>query len=175
MEPEKFCWCLPPQSTMAGSPSVRPSVFKDDVHFSEKSHADKVDVLGVNSAEQKRILRKLDWWALQDCLCCILNRCCRHLLPFVTLLYLLSFLWADKIFQFWMRLLMWFYPYPRDRSNIGNAKVAGMAKDLKLIGLKYNIAAAVFFVSIRPIPEWWIWGVWLFTLQIPYGLAEVPS
>ena len=48
---------------------------------------------------------------------------------------------------------MWFYPYPRDRSNIGNAKVAGMAKDLKLIGLKYNIAAAVFFVSIRPIPE----------------------
>ena len=28
----------------------------------------------------------------------------------------------------------------------GNAKIAGMATDLKLVGLKYNIAAAVFFV-----------------------------
>lgn len=58
----------------------------------------------------KRLLRKLDW----------------HLLPFVSLLYLLSFL---------------------DRSNIGNAKVAGMAHDLNLVGLKYNLAAALFFVS----------------------------
>ena len=30
---------------------------------------------------------------------------------------------------------------------VGNAKVAGMAKDLHLVGLRYNIAAAVFFVS----------------------------
>jgi hypothetical protein len=28
----------------------------------------------------------------------------------------------------------------------GNAKVAGMSTDLDLVGLKYNIAAAVFFV-----------------------------
>ncbi|KAL1661826.1 major facilitator superfamily domain-containing protein [Schizophyllum commune] len=62
--------------------------------------------------EHKRILRKIDW----------------HLLPFVSLLYLLSFL---------------------DRSNIGNAKVAGMAVDAHLDGLKYN--------------------------TIPYALAEVPS
>ncbi|KAL0956746.1 hypothetical protein HGRIS_002865 [Hohenbuehelia grisea] len=57
-----------------------------------------------------------------------------RLLPFVSLLYLLSFL---------------------DRSNIGNARVAGMARDLNLVGLKYNVAAAVF--------------------SIPYALAEVPS
>ncbi|TFK67362.1 MFS general substrate transporter [Pluteus cervinus] len=56
-----------------------------------------------------------------------------RILPPVTLLYLLSFL---------------------DRSNIGNARVAGMATDAHLDGLKYNIAA-VFF--------------------IPYALAEVPS
>ncbi|KAI5831300.1 MFS general substrate transporter [Schizophyllum commune Tattone D] len=68
--------------------------------------------------EHRRILRKIDW----------------HLLPFVSLLYLLSFL---------------------DRSNIGNAKVAGMAVDAHLDGLKYNTVAAVFF--------------------IPYALAEVPS
>lgn len=30
---------------------------------------------------------------------------------------------------------------------VGNAKIAGMATDLKLVGLRYNIIAAVFFVS----------------------------
>ena len=30
---------------------------------------------------------------------------------------------------------------------IGNAKIAGMSADLHLIGLRYNTAAAVFFVS----------------------------
>ncbi|KAF9237555.1 MFS general substrate transporter [Melanogaster broomeanus] len=69
-------------------------------------------------AERARILRKLDW----------------HILPVVSLLYLLSFL---------------------DRANVGNAKVAGMSTDLNLIGFRYNIAAAVFFIL--------------------YSLAEVPS
>ncbi|KAJ7594505.1 major facilitator superfamily domain-containing protein [Mycena floridula] len=75
----------------------------------------------LDEAGYKRILRKIDW----------------HLLPFVSLLYLLSFL---------------------DRANIGNAKVAGMAKDLNLGGLKYNIIAAVFFAS-----------------RVPYSFIEVPS
>ncbi|CAK5281322.1 unnamed protein product [Mycena citricolor] len=65
-----------------------------------------------------RVLRKLDW----------------HLLPFVSLLYLLSFL---------------------DRANIGNARVAGMATDAHLTGLRYNTVAAVFF--------------------LPYAFAEIPS
>ncbi|KAG1866133.1 MFS general substrate transporter [Suillus subluteus] len=81
-----------------------------------KSNSEKQIVL--NPRERARILRKIDW----------------HLLPFVTVFYLLSFL---------------------DRSNVGNAKVAGMATDLNLIGFRYNIAAAVFF--------------------IPYSFAEVPS
>ncbi|RTE68843.1 hypothetical protein BHE90_016779 [Fusarium euwallaceae] len=42
-----------------------------------------------------------------------------------------------------------------DRSNIGNAKVAGMNQDLGLSGKQYNIAVTVFFV--------------------PYILFEVPS
>ncbi|OJA12775.1 hypothetical protein AZE42_07912 [Rhizopogon vesiculosus] len=57
-----------------------------------------------------------------------------HLLPFVVLFCLLSSL---------------------DKANIGNAKIAGMSTDLNLIGFRYNIAAAVFF--------------------IPYSIAEVPS
>ncbi|KAH9062462.1 MFS general substrate transporter [Lactarius vividus] len=57
-----------------------------------------------------------------------------HLLPLTTLLYLMCFL---------------------DRTNIGFARVAGMAEDLHLVGVQYNIAAAIFF--------------------IPYCLVEVPS
>ncbi|KAG8767274.1 hypothetical protein FRC15_005797, partial [Serendipita sp. 397] len=64
---------------------------------------------GIDTTHEKRILRKLDW----------------HILPLVSLLYLLSFL---------------------DRSNIGNARVAGMVTDLHLVGLQYNTAAAVFFI-----------------------------
>ncbi|KAI9571124.1 major facilitator superfamily domain-containing protein [Boletus coccyginus] len=64
----------------------------------------------------------------------LLRKLDRHLLPLVSLLYFLSFL---------------------DRSNIGNAKVAGISKDLHLVGLEYNTAAAAFYIL--------------------YGLAEVPS
>lgn len=48
-----------------------------------------------------------------------------HLIPWLTLLYLLSFL---------------------DRTNVGNASVAGMQEDLKMTGSQYNIGLAVFFV-----------------------------
>ncbi|KAJ7583023.1 MFS general substrate transporter [Mycena floridula] len=57
-----------------------------------------------------------------------------RILPIITLLYLLSFL---------------------DRTNIGNAKLAGLTADLHLIGLQYNACAAIFF--------------------IPYCFFEVPS
>lgn len=70
------------------------------------------------TVDRRRVLRKLDW----------------HLLPFVSLLYLLSFL---------------------DRTNIGNAKVAGLTTDLKLTGLQYNLCSAIFF--------------------IPYCFFEIPS
>ncbi|KAG9220504.1 hypothetical protein CCMSSC00406_0003960 [Pleurotus cornucopiae] len=79
---------------------------------------DEEQPLSLTPADRTRVLRKLDL----------------HLLPFVSLLFLLAFL---------------------DRSNIGNARVAGMARDLDLHGLRYNIAAAVFCV--------------------PFALAEIPS
>lgn len=34
-----------------------------------------------------------------------------------------------------------------DRANIGNAKIEGMAEDLKLTGGQYNIVLSVFFVT----------------------------
>ncbi|PGH09905.1 hypothetical protein AJ80_07615 [Polytolypa hystricis UAMH7299] len=57
-----------------------------------------------------------------------------RLLPMLTILYVLSFM---------------------DRSNIGNARVAGMNDELQLTGSQYNIALTVFF--------------------FPYSLFEVPS
>lgn len=33
----------------------------------------------------------------------------------------------------------------KDRSNIGNARLAGLEKELHLKGLQYNVAVAVFF------------------------------
>ncbi|KIL63620.1 hypothetical protein M378DRAFT_164300 [Amanita muscaria Koide BX008] len=50
---------------------------------------------------------------------------CR-ILPAVTILYLVSFL---------------------DRSNIGNAKIAGLEKDLHLHGTQFNTSLAVFFIT----------------------------
>ncbi|KXN82652.1 hypothetical protein AN958_02329 [Leucoagaricus sp. SymC.cos] len=64
--------------------------------------------VGGHGISTARLLRKLDW----------------NLIPFISLLYLLSFL---------------------DRSNVGNARLAGLERDLGLKGLDYNIALAVFF------------------------------
>ncbi|KAF7321945.1 hypothetical protein MKEN_00717000 [Mycena kentingensis (nom. inval.)] len=57
-----------------------------------------------------------------------------RLLPFVSLLFMLAIL---------------------DRVNIGNARVAGILADAKLVGLQFNTLAAVFYV--------------------PYAFLEVPS
>ncbi|KAK7923426.1 hypothetical protein PG985_007497 [Apiospora marii] len=58
--------------------------------------------------ETKKLLRKLDW----------------HLIPFMSLIYLLCFL---------------------DRTNIGNARLDRLEQDLRLEGLQYNDCLAVLF------------------------------
>ncbi|KAK4937657.1 hypothetical protein LTR66_015169 [Elasticomyces elasticus] len=58
----------------------------------------------------KKLMRRVDLW----------------LIPWLCLLYLLSFL---------------------DRTNIGNARLAGMETDLKMKGHDYNNALTIFFVS----------------------------
>lgn len=56
----------------------------------------------------KKLIRKIDW----------------KLIPFLALLYLLSFL---------------------DRTNIGNARLDTLEADLNMSGLQYNHALAIFF------------------------------
>ncbi|RFU28322.1 hypothetical protein B7463_g7990, partial [Scytalidium lignicola] len=64
----------------------------------------------------------------------ILRKIDYRLIPLLSILYLIAYV---------------------DRSNIGNAKIAGMSDDLNLYGMRYNTALTVFFV--------------------PYSLFEVPS
>jgi hypothetical protein len=64
----------------------------------------------------------------------LVRKCDLHVLPAIALLYSLAFI---------------------DRINIGNVRLQGLEKDLKMKGHDYNIALFVFF--------------------IPYILFEVPS
>ncbi|OJA19537.1 hypothetical protein AZE42_06601 [Rhizopogon vesiculosus] len=116
--------------------SVKGSIDANSLVLEEKQIVEELD-----PAERGRILRKIDW----------------HLLPFVTLFYLLAFL---------------------DRVNVGNAKVAGMSTDLNLTGFKYNIAAAVFFIpySFAEVPSNMALKLfrpsrWIPTIMIVWGLV----
>ncbi|KAL8282862.1 hypothetical protein RB600_006038 [Gaeumannomyces tritici] len=64
----------------------------------------------------------------------VIRKVDKRLVPMLAILYLISHL---------------------DRANIGNAKIEGLAKDLKLSGIQWNIVLSLFFV--------------------PYVLLEVPS
>lgn len=73
-----------------------------DDNFTPKEYSDEENEVGYSNTETGRLLRKLD----------------STLLPFLALLYLLSFL---------------------DRANIGNAKLAGLEKDLNMTGYDYSV------------------------------------
>ena len=82
-----------------------------DTAASKKYHETGVEIIESSSSSQecgydenqtKKLIRKIDW----------------ALLPFLALLYLLSFL---------------------DRTNIGNARLANLEKDLGMSGLEYNV------------------------------------
>lgn len=73
-----------------------------DRTIDEKAGFGEVESAGYDATATKKLLRKCD----------------KALLPFLALLYLLSFL---------------------DRTNIGNAKLAKLEQDLKMEGLDYNV------------------------------------
>ncbi|KAL5117788.1 hypothetical protein ACEQ8H_004262 [Pleosporales sp. CAS-2024a] len=67
-----------------------------------------VETQGYDESATKKLLRKLDW----------------HIIPFMSLIYLLCFL---------------------DRTNIGNARLDHLEKDLHLKGIQYNDCLAILF------------------------------
>merc|ERR1711939_352393 len=82
---------------------VEPLRTKEDVETVETASNSSQEAGGFDKKATKRLIRKLDW----------------TLLPFLALLYLLSFL---------------------DRTNIGNARLAGLEEDLGMSGLDYYAA-----------------------------------
>ncbi|KAH8825764.1 major facilitator superfamily domain-containing protein [Flagelloscypha sp. PMI_526] len=98
---------------------------------------------GREAVSEAKLLRKVDL----------------HLIPILTLLYLLSFL---------------------DRSNIGNARIIGLATDLKLSAPGYNTALALYFVAyvIFEVPANIVLKrfnpqIWLPTLTLLWGITTV--
>lgn len=94
-----------------------------------------------DDARTKRLIRKID----------------RRLLPFLALLYLLSFL---------------------DRTNIGNAKLELLVQDLKLTGLKYNNALGIFFpfYVLAEVPSNMAMkrfrpSIWIPSIMIAWGIC----
>ncbi|GAA5885821.1 hypothetical protein JCM6882_007573 [Rhodosporidiobolus microsporus] len=90
-----------------------------DVHHDYASkEAAPVDDVYFTPQEEKKLIRKIDF----------------KLIPFLSLLYLLSFL---------------------DRVNIGQARLAGLEADLGMSGNDYQIASAIFFVGyvITEVPS----------------------
>ncbi|CAE6494197.1 unnamed protein product [Rhizoctonia solani] len=94
-------------------------------------------------AEDRALMRKVDW----------------HLLPILTLLYLLSFL---------------------DRANIGNAKLDGLTTDIGVKGANYNTALALYFVGyvLWEVPANIVLKrfnpkVWLPTLTLAWGIVSI--
>jgi len=78
---------------------------KTGVEMIESLSSGSQENLGFDEKATKRLVRKVDW----------------VLLPFLALLYLLSFL---------------------DRTNIGNARLAGLEKSLNMKGLDYNVSVS---------------------------------
>src|SRR3954447_26746294 len=68
--------------------------------------------LGYDAKATAKLVRKIDW----------------VLLPFLALLYLLSFL---------------------DRTNIGNARLAGLEKELGMKGLDYNVSDSFYHLRLQ--------------------------
>lgn len=82
-----------------------------------------------------------------------------YLVPTVALLYLFCFI---------------------DRANIGNARIAGLEKDLGLVGFDYNIILSVFYISyiIFEIPatvlcKWMGPGWFLPATSLLFGLVSI--
>ncbi|KAF8577535.1 MFS general substrate transporter [Ramaria rubella] len=115
-----------------------------DLLSEKRSHGVSAGAEEQNLAPQSETLtRKVDW----------------HLLPILTLLYLLSFL---------------------DRSNVGNASVDGLSTKINLVGGEYNAGLALYFVGyvLFEIPANIVLkrtspNIWLPSLTLTWGIVSI--
>ncbi|EKC97229.1 major facilitator superfamily transporter [Trichosporon asahii var. asahii CBS 8904] len=93
--------------------------------------ADKIDLTGYvyvpDTPEERALVRKIDI----------------HILPM---------LWVMYIMNYWLHIVPRLHPPTAtdaqlDRTNIGNAKVGGMQKDLSLSSSEYSLVLSIFFIG----------------------------
>ncbi|CCM02520.1 uncharacterized protein FIBRA_04622 [Fibroporia radiculosa] len=148
-----------PRSTLSEEEKGRASHIESDVFDEKRGPTVYNPNIDVSAVDERKLMRKLDW----------------HLVPWLSFLYLLSFL---------------------DRTSIGNAKLYGMETDLHISDQQYLIALTLFFFPYaifevpsniflkRLRPSIWLsflmtaWGIMMvrivFVLQGPLHLTEIP-
>jgi MFS family permease len=113
---------------MSSSSNTRGSIIDPESHILDElpktNPSLAVATEGFNNIATKKLIRKLDL----------------RLIPILAVLFLCS------PYPLVMSLMLTIYRLCfLDRSNIGNARLQGLEKDLHMAGLDYNIALAVFF------------------------------
>jgi hypothetical protein len=106
----------------------------DDVEAIEDKQHEAVTTFVEDTEEEKKLLRKIDAW----------------LMPTIWILYCFSYMVRNPLATITCNA-----HNLQDRTNIGNARVAGMDVDIGLSSTQYFLAIVVF--------------------QVGYVIAEVPS
>ncbi|KAJ7580298.1 MFS general substrate transporter [Mycena floridula] len=123
------------------------------------SRKDSPDTYSINLEAEKKLVRKLDL----------------ILLPLFTLVYCTNFVDRTAIGSSSFHLIVFFLHYIR----IGNAKIAGIEKDLGMVGFDYNIALTVFYIFYisAEIPSnlalKHFGSVWLACMVTIFGLTAI--
>lgn len=102
---------------------------KDSISVTDKVAASQ-DVVPVDDSMRKverRLRTKIDFFVV----------------PTVTLLYLLCFIDRTNI----GKSISTLHDAPSIANGLGNARLAGFEKDLKLVGYDYNTVLSVFYIS----------------------------
>ncbi|KAM0306190.1 hypothetical protein ACHAPM_000750 [Fusarium culmorum] len=124
--------------------TMEASTDNDKASVNMAVHVDKVQSVegaGWSEADTNRLIRKIDW----------------SIIPFVSILYLLSFL---------------------DRTNIGNARLDTLELDLGMTGLMYNHALVIFFpfyiiaeipsnMAMKRFRPW----IWIPSMMVAWGIC----
>ncbi|TIA04214.1 MFS general substrate transporter [Aureobasidium pullulans] len=141
---------------MIAMPSSPGSSAKEDIMHIEDKNMTKDEKIAAIDAIAEDPSVTLESFAHLD-INKILRKIDMRLVPMLTILYLLSFL---------------------DRGNIGNAKIEGLAEDLKLTGAEYNWCLTAFFFTycafevpsnmllkkLRP-------SIWLPSIMVAWGIV----
>lgn len=115
----------------------------NSMKLSNESPIQELSILPLDPVKEKALLRKLDW----------------HVLPMITILYMLCFV---------------------DRINIGNARIQGLENDLGMKGSDYNVALFIFFIPyiLCEVPSNMLLkrvkpSTWLSMLMFSWGMLLV--